>query len=534
MNNLIDIYEWWFYNNKSWFDSSTENDYKISIIFKSIINKDFNINDNITKKEGLGYIILKDQILRHYVRNFSLDKKCIDDNLNELLKFVNLFYNKFKEDLFGYEFCFTLLPYRHTNNYDSILFAINECWNKIFIDKNNIDIYKKFLKASYERMNFNNLNLLYKKEDSVEKINNEHIFNKFKEILDKKCFLKNNSNIEFLEIYKYFELIKDQKIILSISGGVDSMILSFILNKLKINFEMFHLNYNNRDSCNDEKKLLIEWAKLLNVNFYCRDLHEIQREKCMDINMRQIYENYTRNVRYSCYQELSDNNLIMLGHNKDYCFENILTNIASKNKYDNLNAMEFISIINFNNKNIKFVRPLLEITKDYIYEYANYYKIPFLLDSTPSWSQRGQIRDIIKPTLNKWNSNIINGFEEVSIILKESIECVKILTNNLILKIDDIINLDNLSKPKNLIINDNDKFLKFKKNELIFNKIIWIDIFKNLNIKITNKCLLEFIIRLKNINKQDINKISKFELSKNNKIYYWITKNKHIIILFLF
>ena len=100
MNNLIDIYEWWFYNNKSWFDSSTENDYKISIIFKSIINKDFNINDNITKKEGLGYIILKDQILRHYVRNFSLDKKCIDDNLNELLKFVNLFYNKFKEDLF--------------------------------------------------------------------------------------------------------------------------------------------------------------------------------------------------------------------------------------------------------------------------------------------------------------------------------------------------------------------------------------------------------------------------------------------------
>jgi len=160
MNNLIDIYEWWFYNNKSWFDSSTENDYKISIIFKSIINKDFNINDNITKKEGLGYIILKDQILRHYVRNFSLDKKCIDDNLNELLKFVNLFYNKFKEDLFGYEFCFTLLPYRHTNNYDSILFAINECWNKIFIDKNNIDIYKKFLKASYERMNFNNLNLL--------------------------------------------------------------------------------------------------------------------------------------------------------------------------------------------------------------------------------------------------------------------------------------------------------------------------------------------------------------------------------------
>jgi len=66
MNNLIDIYEWWFYNNKLWFDSSKENDYKISIIFnKSIINKDFNINDNINKKEGLGYIILKDQILRH-------------------------------------------------------------------------------------------------------------------------------------------------------------------------------------------------------------------------------------------------------------------------------------------------------------------------------------------------------------------------------------------------------------------------------------------------------------------------------------
>jgi len=30
-----------------------------------------------------------------------------------------------------------------------------------------------------------------------------------------------------------------------------------------------------------------------------------------------------------------------------------------------------------------------------------------------------------------------------------------------------------------------------------------------------------------------INKISKFELSKNNKINYWITKNKDIIFLFL-
>jgi tRNA(Ile)-lysidine synthase TilS/MesJ len=133
----------------------------------------------------------------------------------------------------------------------------------------------------------------------------------------------------------------------------------------------------------------------------------------MEYELRDLYESYTKDVRFTSYINFN-NSFVVLGHNKDDTIENIFTNAASCSHYDNLLGMTSISNQTYKQKNICFLRPLLNIPKSEIYKYAIDNNIPFLLDSTPKWSQRGKIRDIVKPALNEWNPLIFDGLINLS------------------------------------------------------------------------------------------------------------------------
>jgi tRNA(Ile)-lysidine synthase TilS/MesJ len=163
----------------------------------------------------------------------------------------------------------------------------------------------------------------------------------------------------------------------------------------------------------------------------------------MDNNLRDTYENYTRNIRYETYKEvwkeaLGIHNLqlqlqlpyVILGHNKDDCIENIFTNITHQTKYDNLSGMSTISEVD----DIIFLRPLLNITKTEIYNFSRYYNIPHLHNSTPSWSMRGQIRDSIRPALEKWDSKSIQAFIDLSTNVSDLYELMNIQIEELVNK----------------------------------------------------------------------------------------------------
>jgi len=52
-------------------------------------------------------------------------------------------------------------------------------------------------------------------------------------------------------------------------------------------------------------------------------------------------------------------------------------------------------------------RPVLSVSKSLIVNLCNNFNIPYLLDSTPKWSRRGRIRDIIVPALNEFEPYLI-------------------------------------------------------------------------------------------------------------------------------
>jgi tRNA(Ile)-lysidine synthase TilS/MesJ len=291
------------------------------------------------------------------------------------------------------------------------------------------------------------------------------------------------------------------------------MICSYLLKILKQDFVAVHIDYYNRDECHKEEELLIWWCNtILNIPLYIRRIDEINRPKCMEYELRELYETYTKNVRYNSYiiDELNINPLIILGHNKDDTIENILTNTSSQSHFDNLLGMKPISYQNhnFNKTDYKlcFLRPLINIPKSDIYDFAITNHIPFLQDSTPKWSQRGKIRDIVRPALNEWNPLIFDGLIKVS----EKMSQMTLLLEKLI---DKLILTD-------IIINNI--------HEVPIEEIYWTIYLKKNNIFITQKTLNCLIEKIKYLQKNEykLKETQKFTLAKNIIISFIQKKDK--------
>jgi tRNA(Ile)-lysidine synthetase-like protein len=361
---------------------------------------------------------------------------------------------------------------------------------------------KKFIKATYNRANFEEELIKYEPND----------YNKYRSFNEE--ILEYNPENELLNLgYDIgdFEIIKDKnEIIISLSGGVDSnTCLFYIRNKFPDkNIKAVHINYNNRNETGEEVKFLICLCNKLNIELFVRTINEIKRKPSIDNDLRDIYESYTKKIRFNCYKKIGGNDpIVILGHNKDDCFENILTNISYKNKYDNLNGMELISKI----EDIEFIRPLYNTSKNDIYKFAKYHKIPYLNNSTPEWSQRGKIRNMVLPVLEKWDNRIIDGLFEISSTLKD-------LHINLKMNVKNEIN--------------------YEKDDINTSILFWkYLIFEKYNFYPSNKSLKSLIDRLtifKNkFSKIDINKKEKIIIKYNLQMNIWKTKSLRISYEFI-
>jgi tRNA(Ile)-lysidine synthase TilS/MesJ len=119
-----------------------------------------------------------------------------------------------------------------------------------------------------------------------------------------------------------------------------------------------------------------------------------------------VYEDITRQIRFSFYSAFKCP--VILGHNLDDCFENVFQNLSKQIHFENLFGMKPQS----SEQGVPILRPMLEIPKKEILLFADYMDIPHLYDSTPSWSRRGQMRDILIPGIQTFDSHILPGLQE--------------------------------------------------------------------------------------------------------------------------
>jgi tRNA(Ile)-lysidine synthetase-like protein len=199
--------------------------------------------------------------------------------------------------------------------------------------------------------------------------------------------------------------LKDKAIIISLSGGVDSMVTLAILMYLKknYNFTIFtaSIDYGLRNESNDESEFLIQYTKTFGIKSYVSYVRGFSRKK-NDSGSRSEFEEESRNLRFNTYKKIIDeNNLekdtgVFVAHHQDDIVENIFTNSM---KGANLLDLEVIKEINTIH-NVKIFRPFIGFKKQVIYDFAHKYGIPYFLDTTPKWSKRGKMRNEIFPLLD--------------------------------------------------------------------------------------------------------------------------------------
>lgn len=513
---LSELYYDWFANKTYWFDKNSINDIYLVEKYYKYINA---INpENNLKQELIGAIILLDQIPRHYKRIYN-NKLNVDKYSKKAIIYSELVIKLYENSLNIDELCFIYLPYRHIYDTDNIKFIIQK-----FINIYKCELSNENTKNRAKKYIYNTLNNFYKFGNNLYiSKSNKNISTKINfnlNILENKALnlINNNTKLEYDNIYieflnSYLKLENNSTIIVSISGGVDSNVALYIINKINNkyknkNIKIFpiHINYNNKEISNDELNFVTYYCYLNNTNIIYRTIFEINRNQCSNSNtLRNIYEDITKKIRFDMYKygkRYSDNVYVLLGHNKDDCFENIITNISSRKHYDNLSGMTKLTKID----DLILWRPMIDIYKKNIVEFAYKYNIPFLNDSTPKWSMRGKIRDNVKKELiNLKNSeDIIDTFFELKDYLSVSNEIINnIVLNNLINKLNYLYT--NTYTNISVIYNTNEI------NCFNYFNICFL-FFKKINIKISNKTIKEFILF--------INK------NKDTKIYI----NKHVYI----
>ena len=506
MESLYDI---WFDNPRFWFSATeADNDY-LKANFGKWIRKYSNCEETI--KNFITLIILYDQI----PRNIKMRQDAYDIIAKHYAYKLREISNNYR-DLNAIEWCFAMLPFRHSNNVELIHEVIEGTWKRIYnsVNQNDIQIYKKYLRASYEKCPYD-----LHKVKTIYPINNLWNAAKYKNILEyapcEFAILKMNNNKIVNAFIDILDNERPNNIIISLSGGVDSMVSSLILHNLQAEYKYslcaVHINYTNRESCTDEENMLENWCGFLNMPLHIRRLSEIKRNECMKYELRTTYESYTKRMRFLTYKyaasggvtaNITDMPFVILGHNYDDVTENILTNIAQKTKYDSLSGMEKISI----QDDIKFVRPMLEISKAEIYDFSKIYNVPHLTTSTPEWSMRGKIRDIVKPALLKLNTNIMSSL----VALSDAVKDMSVILDK---HIDKII--------EETEINENSYKIIIPLCDLLSKKIFWQKyINKITNQQISLQCSIFLEEKIDRFKRDAKIKTMKISLSKTMRIYF--------------
>ena len=219
-----------------------------------------------------------------------------------------------------------------------------------------------------------------------------------------KNFVEKNNLIE-----------KGDKILLALSGGVDSMVLAKLLilysqrtsstvnSQSQCHLSFAHCNFHLRgDDSNRDEKFVTEFAKENKIPIYIQhfDTESYAKENSLSIEMA------ARELRYSWFEELKDiNNFtkVALAHHGDDQIETFLINMLRGSGIKGLKGMK--------PQNDFYIRPLLFSNRSQIEAFAKENNIQWVEDYTNNETiyLRNKIRHQIIPLFDEIKENARNS-----------------------------------------------------------------------------------------------------------------------------
>lgn len=219
-------------------------------------------------------------------------------------------------------------------------------------------------------------------------------------------------------INQNFPFLKERKLLLATSGGIDSMVLLHLCVQSGLDVRVAHCNFQLRgkESDADEQFVKSECEKLgilVFVNHF--DTQKFAEEHKLSIQV------VARNLRYDWFQTLLINNgydYILTAHHLDDSLETFLINFTRGSGLDGLTGIP--------QQNGTIIRPLLVFSRNEIEVFAKENSILWREDSSNASDKylRNKLRHDVIPVLKELNPGLLDSFENTISHLKQALTMV--------------------------------------------------------------------------------------------------------------
>lgn len=216
---------------------------------------------------------------------------------------------------------------------------------------------------------------------------------------------------EFIEKEDLFS--KQDKILVALSGGADSVALTRILITLGYHCEVAHCNFELRGEESDrDEDFVHNFCRSLNIK--CHSIHFETRRYAAQQSIS--IEMAARELRYNWFSKIceeSDCQVVAVAHHKDDSVETMLLNL--------IRGTGINGLLGIRPKNGNVVRPLLCASRQEVVEYLHRMNQTYVTDSTNLEDEytRNKIRLNLLPLMEEINPSVKDGLVKTASYLND-------------------------------------------------------------------------------------------------------------------
>ena len=209
------------------------------------------------------------------------------------------------------------------------------------------------------------------------------------------------------------------KLLLAVSGGLDSVILAHLCHDAKLDFAIMHCNFNLRGEESDQdENFVVDLADSLDVEVYTQSFDTLKFAENSGISVQMA----ARDLRYQWFEELRTSlqyDYILTAHHANDNVETFFINLIRGTGPEGLTGI---------NRDANYIiRPLLAYTREELEAFAEEKKYVWREDSSNASDKymRNKIRHHLVPLMQELNPQFLNSFAKTQEYLSDSLDLVE-------------------------------------------------------------------------------------------------------------
>ena len=230
-------------------------------------------------------------------------------------------------------------------------------------------------------------------------------------------------------LQEQFPQIFGAKLLVAISGGVDSVVLTHLCRESDLDISLAHCNFHLREEESEgDENFVLELGDALELEVYVEhfDTQLYSEEKKISIQMA------ARELRYQWFEELRDSlgfDYVLTAHHADDDLETFLINLVRGTGLEGLTGIP--------KRNEFLIRPLLPFSRENIESFARNHQLSWREDSSNASSKylRNKLRHDVIPVLRELNPQLLESFQKTQSHLKKSSKLVEDYVSAIFLRV---------------------------------------------------------------------------------------------------